>query len=326
MPRLVVLGACLWTQLASADTRDPAAAQALFDDAKKLIDARRYAEACPKLAESQKLDPAGGTTLVLAMCYEGEGKLASAWAAYTQAVSEARRDKRPDREKAAADKISALTPRLSRLRISPAGGGEPDLTVKRNGAPVGRAQWATAVPMDPGEYAFEASAPGKKVWRGTARIVGEGSLFDIMIPALEAEPEAPASAAPARGAAPSPPVAPEREAQSSSRWWASGITAGVGVIALGAGTVVGLGASSDWAALKDRCPGGRCPNASLVSDGAGIGTRADIATGLAVAGGAAVVGGVLLFALWPDEPRRAAFRPVPILSPGSAGLSLGGAM
>src|SRR5687768_15625872 len=69
-----------------ADNADNAAtAQALFDEGKKLLAQKRFAEACPKFETSQKLDPGGGTLLFVALCHKEVGKVATAWAEFNQA-------------------------------------------------------------------------------------------------------------------------------------------------------------------------------------------------------------------------------------------------
>src|SRR5262249_32467324 len=138
---------------------DAAAAEALFREGRRLLEEKKYGEACPKLQESDRLDPATGTLLALALCYEGDGKTASAWAAYVDAAGRARREDQKDRERAALDRAKSLEPKLSRvtLVIAPTVAALPDLAVTRDGTPVGRGALGTAVPVDPGPHTVVAT-------------------------------------------------------------------------------------------------------------------------------------------------------------------------
>src|SRR4051812_5968105 len=84
--------------VAYATPTDEALAEALFTAGKRLFQEGHFSEACSKLAESQHLDPAGGTAVLLATCLDRDGKTASAWLAYKQALGMAIRDHNGDRE------------------------------------------------------------------------------------------------------------------------------------------------------------------------------------------------------------------------------------
>ena len=96
---LIVALASARTSLAQTSAADKAAAQALFDEGKRLMDAGQFAQACPKFADSEKLDPGVGTLLNLGVCYEKNGQTASAWATYKEAASAAANAGEAAREK-----------------------------------------------------------------------------------------------------------------------------------------------------------------------------------------------------------------------------------
>src|SRR5205814_367080 len=99
------------------------------------------------------------------------------------ALAEARQSKRADREQAAQERIRVLEPKLTRARVVPTA-KIAGLEVSRDGKRVGDAQWGSALPVDPGEHVFEASAPGKKPWRQAVVISGDGHTTDVTIPPL----------------------------------------------------------------------------------------------------------------------------------------------
>src|SRR5262249_4314765 len=142
-----------------------AAAQALFEEARKLMNKGDFQAACPKFADSQQTDPAPGTEFNLANCYEKWGKTASAWATFKSAAASYRAHNRADWEQKARDRAAALESKLSRLTIVvPAETNVAGFEVRRDGSPVGSSEFGTAIPVDPGDHAIDATAPGKKPW------------------------------------------------------------------------------------------------------------------------------------------------------------------
>src|SRR5260370_15627890 len=95
---------------AEASITDRTQAQLLFNEARSLMSSGKYGEACDKFAESQRLDPGGGTILNLALCHEKQGKTATAWADFNEALSAALRDRRAARAEPAPGDLPAARP------------------------------------------------------------------------------------------------------------------------------------------------------------------------------------------------------------------------
>ncbi|MFO0586690.1 MAG: hypothetical protein U0441_04095 [Polyangiaceae bacterium] len=166
-----------------AHAGDAAAAQALFDQAKKLMGEKRYSEACAKFEESQKQDPGLGTQTNLAICYESLGRTASAWSLYLDVASQAKATNQTEREKKARDAAKALEPKLSKLTVqvlSPA----KLIEVRRNGEIVSQAMWGTAIPVDPGLIKLTATAPDRSSWEKSLTVDKPGETV-VTVPELE---------------------------------------------------------------------------------------------------------------------------------------------
>lgn len=205
--------------LADATTDQQIAAEALFQEAKGLIEEGRFAEACPKLAESHRLSPAIGVLLNLGGCYEKTGRIASAWATLNEAADRARAAQDPTREKLARDRADALAPRLPRLSIELATPA-PDAVVERDGSVVPAALLGQPIPVDPGDHEIKLSAPGRtsRTVRVTVR-EGEAKVIQLELP-----PEAaPSPARPVRR--PAPHGASPRVSSLGSRSQPSGSSA-----------------------------------------------------------------------------------------------------
>src|SRR5580704_18638451 len=127
----LTLGA--WSHAARADGGNAAAAEALFDEARKLVTAGDFATACPRFAESERLDPSVATLLNLGACYEKAGRTASAWATFREAASAAQAAKRDDYLQTAQKRATALEPTLSRIIISEHDTSTAGLEIKRDG-------------------------------------------------------------------------------------------------------------------------------------------------------------------------------------------------
>ena len=293
-----------------ADARDAAAAEALFQEGRARLEAGDIAAACPKLAESLRLDPATGTLLALAACHEKEGKLASAWAEFTDAAGRAAQEGNEERQQLALGRAEQLKSRLSTLtvRVAPDVAATPGLTIVRSNRTLGPGEWNVPLPVDGGSYTVESSAPGRLPARLAIDVPPEGSPVVVTVPALAAEPvkkaEIPRSVSPR----PAPPAVPQERGLSQLEWVGVG-SAGAGVVTLGVGGYFLARMLSKKSEADPNCEG---PKNNECND-EGIPDQADaarfgrLATGFGIVGGSLVATGASLFLVarsTREEPTR----------------------
>jgi serine/threonine-protein kinase len=307
--RLLALGWCCMgisiTARAGAQAAvNSAAAQGLFDQAKALMAAGKAAEACPKLEESQRLDPGSGTLLNLALCYEQTARVASAWTTYRDAAALAKASGNAERERGARERAEALAPRVAKLVIEvPAAARVPGLVVTRDGVAIGEAQWGAPIPTDEGAHALTAKAPGRQAWQSAVNVTGAGTTATTTIPPL-AEASVTPVAAPLAGAttpkAPPPvPAEPQPAEPTPSGLGTQRILAlaagGVGVAGIAVGTVFGFKAMSKQNDAEATCAGTRCTTTAGADAGNDAHTAGTISTIGMVVGVAGLAGGAVLW-------------------------------
>jgi hypothetical protein len=212
---------------------DRARAQALFDDGKRLMEQKDFAQACRRLAESDSLDPTVSTIGLLAACHQSEGKVATAYGEFLKTAirAESAKDERADYARRQA---AALEPRVPKLVISVA---KPitGLAIFRDGQPVAQRDWGTAVDVDPGEHEIVARAPRKSEFRAKVSLP-EAGRASVEVPDVAAgESPAVAPAAVSMTAAHDAP-------KSGGRTAAALVAGGVGLVGVGVGAAFGLSA------------------------------------------------------------------------------------
>ncbi|MFO0759670.1 MAG: hypothetical protein U0359_24490 [Byssovorax sp.] len=328
----LIVACCVSTStvaMADPSAEDKLTAKALFEAAQELRKEGKFEDACPKLAESQRLDPSMGTEFYLADCHERVGKIASAWIYYEEVAGLAHASGLKDREAFARKRADALKPRIPKLMIEvaeQARGGGP-LILKRDQVEVSRHQIEMPIPMDPGTHTISAEAKGKKRWSETVD-VKEGATTTVRVPPLEDEgapstpPPAPRPAPtlttvpsagppmnnppPARSTMPTPVPAPAERQAGSSLKTAGFIVGAAGIAGLGVG--FGLGGlamtKNDASNESGRCnelnqctqEGKELRNESLQA--------ATVSTVGFVAGGVLLAGGVVMILVAPSSQNK----------------------
>lgn len=302
---------------------DAALAEQLFEEAKGLLEARRYGEACPKFAESHRLDPAGGTILLLAQCHEAQGKIATAWAEFKESLARAKEAGNARRERISRERIAALEPQLSTLtlRVPPEVAALPGLRLLRGGVSVGPVLWGAAMFVDPGPHEIVASADGHESWSQRVEVGPKADHVTLSLPPLRPRPAPAASSAPAPPSSASPPSSmsfshpsPAPQPPGVVDRTAAFVALGLGAVGLGLGAYFGARAFSDARYSNDRCPRKDCADAEAVRRGNDAVREATLSN---VAGGLGLLATGVGVYLWLSAPSpRGALLLRPAAAPG----------
>jgi len=316
----IAIAAAVAVALAGGAARaddNKAKAMALFDEGQKEMKAGNHEKACKAFESSNRLMPDSGTRGSLARCYTKLGRLAAAWTLWRELADTA---PTPDLRNDAAAQAKKLEPRLAKYTIkvtAPTGG----LAVTVAGQPVDLSL-DVPVPIDPGSYPVEATAPGRVAWKGELA-ADEGKTTEVVVPAL-------AAAAPGKAGSSKQPkqqqAAPGKPGRGR-RIFGLALT-GVGLGGMVVGGVFGMSARSHNEEAKKICGGDldRCDPMRVADAKEEVDLARDAAkysTVAFIAGGAVAVTGLILFATAPKAERRAVSI-APLVGGTMAGVALSG--
>jgi hypothetical protein len=272
----------------AAYAQNPAAAEALFEQARAAMAAGSLDIACARFRDSDKLDPALGTRFNLADCEERRGRVATAWSLFRGVLSELARD--DDRRPIAEARARALEPRLPQLTLRRASDTPEGVRVRIDGVELGEGSFGVPLPMDPGPHDLQVLLPGESREHTRQFTLKEGERAELPI-SFASEPAEVAQA-------------PRPDSGVSRRSW--GYAAGsVGVAGIALGAVTGVVTLNKKSTADANCDEERerCNRAGVDANESGktYGTLSGISFGIGIVG--LVAGAYLL--LTADEPSAA---------------------
>ncbi len=256
------------------------AAEALFEAGRADMEKGDYASACPKFAQSHKLDPAAGTLINLADCEERLGHLAASWLAWREAVERLPLD--DARRPVVSERRDAIEKRVPRITVRLGQKVPADAIVKKDDVDLARDLVNVPLPVDPGPHTIVLQARGHVDSRYVVNLAE--SARDTVT--LELGP--PDASQPA----PTPIPEPEKP-QASTPWFGWGVL-GLGAVGLGVGATTGILAIGKKTEQEDNCfPIDQCT--PVGADAASSGrTFATVSTVSFIVGSVALLAGAYL--------------------------------
>jgi hypothetical protein len=237
---------------ASSSDSQPTDAERAFALGREAMRATDFEAACRRFEESERLSPAPGTILNLALCEERLARVRGAATHFEEFLARVAPD--DDRRDMAQAHLAAVRDRLPHLVVRVAGGPLPGGAVELDGRPLASADLGVALAVEPGAHALSYRVPGRRdtlvqviaVERRTVElVVGPG-------PRLDTAPSSPSAPRPA-----------EAVRHVGAPTIAAGLVTGVGAASLVASLVSGAVILDRKRTVAAECHGDACTQAGV---------------------------------------------------------------
>lgn len=292
-------------------------ADRLFTEGLDLARIGECGRAREKFAQSYAADPAPGTLINWALCEEKLGRIATALGLLRLA-----NDRLPaGHPKIAGVKkeVAALRKRVPFLRLHPLRPLPAGTVVLRDTVQVELSSLDQNQPTDPGAHVIEVQAPGHEVRRYDV-VLDEGRTIDLAF-----EPGSPRGSTPPVSA--SDASRAEADRGPSDHHVLGWVVGGVGVAAIGVGTVTGLMALSRWNVVQRDCDvrAKSCRTDEGYDASSSGHSLATVSTVSFVAGGLGLLGGAYLLLNFRRPGAPGASGTFVAVSPSVGGIQVSGA-
>ena len=172
-----VLISTLFAVMAEAADGAPSEAARLFDEGRVAFKAGDVGTACPAFARSYELEPVLGTLLNWAACLEKQGRFATAWLRFNDAIDWAQRTHESEREQFAREHAKALRPSVSWLVLS----APSEVEARVDGKVVRVSSTAVSLPVELGTHLVEVTAPGFEPWSSKVSVAQAGQSVSLAV-------------------------------------------------------------------------------------------------------------------------------------------------
>ena len=303
-------------------------AERLFREGQKLMEERRFGEACPKFEQAYAKDRQLGTLINLAFCHKEQGAIWYAWLEFKEAEVKATEGGRLDRRDFAKQRLAELEKQLPKVVLENPS-RMPLTEVLVEDRKVWEAERLAVFAAESGQRKFTFKAKGKKHATALINVVKGDKVQRVTVPEMEdgsddppPVPERPIPEPP-KGEAAGPAADPNAGSTQRTLGW---VGIGVGSVALIVGIVEGA------LTFGSPCAGAPKKGCSTQEHDSATST-ATIANLAFVLGGVGIIGGGALVLTAPSgsksagterglvKPRSAGVAVTPRIGAGWAGLS-----